>query len=159
MTDRIWSNMVEVKGGIFKMGATPEQKGDAGDRSNPVHSVKLNTFWICRYPVTQWAPQKILIDLQGYLQIEGYEAYEKFDEVAGITLVGCLAHARRKFFEASVSDKALADVALALYGEVYAVEKHIRELGTHRTRETRLASGTSTARIVSLAHLDDREIR
>jgi transposase len=75
------------------------------------------------------APQKILIDFQGYLQTDGYGAYEKFDEVAGITLVGCLAHARRKFFEAMVSDKALADEALALFGQVYAVEKHIRETG------------------------------
>jgi transposase len=74
-------------------------------------------------------PQKILIDFQGYLQTDGYGAYEKFDDVAGITLVDYLAHARRKFFEARVSDKALADEALALFGQVYAVKKNIREKG------------------------------
>jgi hypothetical protein len=75
------------------------------------------------------APQKILIDFQGYLQTDGYGAYEKFDDVTGITLVGCLAHARRKFFEAKVSDKAMAEEALSLFGKVYAVEKHIRKAG------------------------------
>ena len=75
------------------------------------------------------APQKILIDFQGYLQTDGYSVYEKFDDVAGITLVGCLAHARRKFFEAKVSEKAMAEEALLLFGKVYAVEKHIREAG------------------------------
>jgi transposase len=49
--------------------------------------------------------------------------------VAGITLVGCLSHTRRKFFEAKVSDKAMAEEALSLFGKVYAVEKHIREAG------------------------------
>ena len=75
------------------------------------------------------APQKILIGFQGYLQTDGYSVYEKFDDVAGITLVGCLAHARRKFFEAMVSEKAMAEEALSLFGNVYAVEKHIREVG------------------------------
>jgi transposase len=75
------------------------------------------------------APQKILIDFQGYLQTDGYSAYDKFDEVTGITLVGCMAHARRKFFEAKVSEKAMAEEALSLFGKVYAVEKHIREEG------------------------------
>jgi transposase len=75
------------------------------------------------------APQKILIDFQGYLQTDGYGAYEKFEDVTGITLVGCMAHARRKFFEAKVSDKAMAEEALSLFGKVYAVEKHIREAG------------------------------
>jgi hypothetical protein len=36
---------------------------------------------------------------------------------------------RRKFFEAKVSDKAMAEEALSLFGKVYAVEKHIREAG------------------------------
>ena len=53
ITDRIWSNMVEVKGGSFKMGNTPEQEVDSDDRNYPVHSVKLDTFRLCRYPVTQ----------------------------------------------------------------------------------------------------------
>ena len=75
------------------------------------------------------APQKILEGYQGYLQTDGYSAYEGFDDVPGITLVGCMAHARRKFFEAKAANRELAEEALALFGRVYAVERHIREQG------------------------------
>jgi hypothetical protein len=40
---------------------------------------------------------------------------------------GCLAHARRKFFEAKTANAQLSQEALELFGKVYAVEKHIRE--------------------------------
>jgi hypothetical protein len=53
--------------------------------------------------------------------------YEDFGEQEGITLVGCLAHARRKFHEAMQSDKIRAEEALAHFQSVYAVERHIRE--------------------------------
>ena len=36
-----------------------------------------------------------LIDYTGYLQLDGYTGYEQ----TGATLVGCFAHARRKFKE------------------------------------------------------------
>jgi transposase len=74
------------------------------------------------------APQKILKGFRGYLQTDGYSAYEEFGNVPGITLVCCMAHARRKFFDAKMSDKASAEEALAMFGQVYAVEKHIREM-------------------------------
>jgi transposase len=73
------------------------------------------------------APQQILEGYQGYLQSDGYAVYEDFGEQEGITLVGCLAHARRKFHEAMQSDKTRAEEALALFQSVYAIERHIRE--------------------------------
>ena len=73
------------------------------------------------------APQQILEGYQGYLQSDGYAVYEDFGEQEGITLVGCLAHARRKFHEAMQSDKIRAEEALAHFQSVYAVERHIRE--------------------------------
>lgn len=39
---------------------------------------------------------KHLKDFKGILQADGYQAYDKVDDV---TLIGCLAHARRKFIE------------------------------------------------------------
>jgi transposase len=36
----------------------------------------------------------------GYLQSDGYQAYEGATERAGLIHVGCFAHARRRFFEA-----------------------------------------------------------
>ena len=75
------------------------------------------------------AAQKILSEYQGYLQTDGAAVYEAYDHVPGITMVGCMAHARRKFFDAKAVDKLLAEEALNLFGAVYAVEKHIREEG------------------------------
>jgi transposase len=46
---------------------------------------------------------------------------------SGKTLLGCMALARRKFFEAKTSNAQLSYEVLELFGKVYAVEKHIRE--------------------------------
>lgn len=63
----------------------------------------------------------------GYLQVDGYQAYEK----TAATLVGCWAHARRKFMEAKkVQGKhktGKADVVLTLIQKLYAVEAEIKE--------------------------------
>lgn len=47
------SDMVSVKGGTFTMGATPEQGSDALDEEFPPHRVKVSSFHICKYEVTQ----------------------------------------------------------------------------------------------------------
>ncbi|MCM1169798.1 MAG: formylglycine-generating enzyme family protein [Bacteroides sp.] len=45
--------MVYVEGGTFQMGATEEQGSDAGDSEKPVRTVKLDSYHIGRYEVTQ----------------------------------------------------------------------------------------------------------
>ncbi len=45
--------MVYVKGGTFRMGATEEQGEDAYDYEYPVHSVTLSDYYIGKYEVTQ----------------------------------------------------------------------------------------------------------
>lgn len=47
------SDMVYVKGGTFTMGATSEQGTDAWDVEYPSHRVKVSSFSICKYEVTQ----------------------------------------------------------------------------------------------------------
>ena len=73
-------------------------------------------------------PLKFLEKFNGVLQYDGYAGYEK---TGGKTLirVGCWAHARRKFHEASRLDPKNADAMtmLDLIGELYAVEKEARE--------------------------------
>lgn len=43
-------------------------------------------------------PREFLKDFRGYLHADGYEGYHKLPD--GIKVVGCLAHLRRKFFDA-----------------------------------------------------------
>ena len=43
-------------------------------------------------------PEKFLKDFSGYLHADGYDGYHKLPQ--NITVVGCWAHLRRKFFDA-----------------------------------------------------------
>lgn len=45
--------MVYVEGGTFKMGATEEQGEDAVDNEKPVRDVRLDSYFIGRYEITQ----------------------------------------------------------------------------------------------------------
>jgi len=69
----------------------------------------------------------ILKKFQGYLQTDGYSAYNDFDKRPGITLMHCMAHARRKFHESLQNDKGRAEYALTLFAELYAIERRIKE--------------------------------
>ena len=57
--------------------------------------------------------QKVVIELlrnyQGAVQTDGYEAYSIYENKKGVLLLGCWAHARRKFKEAEKEDKSGAE--------------------------------------------------
>lgn len=46
-------NMIRVQGGEMTIGATQEQETDAEANEFPAHKVKLNSFYIGQFPVTQ----------------------------------------------------------------------------------------------------------
>ena len=50
---KLITDMVLVDGGIFVMGATSEQDDDAWELEFPAHQVKLSSFYLCKYEVTQ----------------------------------------------------------------------------------------------------------
>jgi len=70
--------------------------------------------------------QKVVVDLlrdyQGAVQTDGYEAYTIYERKKGVLLLGCWAHARRKFTEALKEDKSGAEYALQQIGMLYKVE-------------------------------------
>jgi len=72
-------------------------------------------------------PDDILKDFKGYLQTDGYTAYDAFDKREGITLMHCMAHARRKFYDALQSDKARSEHALQLFAKLYDIERITKE--------------------------------
>lgn len=69
-----------------------------------------------------------LAGYEGHLQTDGYEAYNRIGEKEGIVHVGCLAHARRKFDEASkvTGGSPASREFLSLIGQIYRVEKELR---------------------------------
>lgn len=75
----------------------------------------------------QHGPKEILKGYQGILQTDGWHVYDKFADVPGITLVGCLAHARRYFYEALKTNKGKSEEALTLIQRIYAAERDIKK--------------------------------
>jgi transposase len=78
-------------------------------------------------------------DWRGKLVCDDHKGYKAGFEL-GITEIGCVAHARRKFFELHASNKSqIAEQALKYFGELYAVERDVAELTPDRRREVRQA--------------------
>jgi transposase len=82
-------------------------------------------------PTRQGAhPKQFLRDFAGYVHVDGYSGYNKLDPAA-ITLVGCLAHARRKFKDAQkalpkqnqAEKKGIAYEGEAFIRQLYHIEK------------------------------------
>jgi len=72
-------------------------------------------------------PEEFLKNFRGKLQTDGYSAYESLAKSRGdLTLVGCWAHARRGFHEA-LAETRLAAWFVRQIGQLYAVEKKLRE--------------------------------
>jgi transposase len=70
--------------------------------------------------------QKVVVDLlkdyQGAVQTDGYQAYSIYEQKKGVLLLGCWAHARRKFSESLKEDKTGAEYALDQISKLYQVE-------------------------------------
>lgn len=72
-------------------------------------------------------PRKMLKNFNGFLQSDGYSVYDEFGLREKITLVGCMAHARRYFEKSLDSNKTEASYFISRLQDVYAVERTIRE--------------------------------
>ena len=72
-------------------------------------------------------PQGILKGYKGYLQTDGYQVYDAFDKKEEITLLHCMAHARRYFTEAQDNDASRANYALECFQQLYAIERTCKE--------------------------------
>lgn len=72
-------------------------------------------------------PSNMLKDFKGHLQTDGYSVYNIFNEKQDVTLLHCMAHGRRMFYEALLNDKARAEYALQQIGVLYDIERKARE--------------------------------
>lgn len=96
-------------------------------------------------------PKRLLDGFKGYLQTDGYDGYNAAVAVNGLTHVGCMAHARRKFSEAVKAQGkpknkkrkvGHAHRGLALIQTLYRIEKQARTVTPedrydHRQRHAR----------------------
>lgn len=71
----------------------------------------------------------LLHGFKGAIQSDGYQVYKRFETLDGKLMLGCWAHARRKFDEALAENKKLATEALLQIQSLYAVEREADEMG------------------------------
>ena len=77
-------------------------------------------------------PTELLKNFKGYLQTDGYSVYESFGKNKDITLLGCMAHARRGFEKALEIDNNLIENAIR---PVALGRKNYLFAGSHRTAQ------------------------
>lgn len=119
--------------GVLHADETPIQVLDPGKKKT--HRAYLwaycpSTYANMRGVVYDFAPSRagehartFLADWQGKLVCDDYSGY-KASFGAGVTEIGCMAHARRKFHELHVNHQSqLAEQALVLIGALYDVER------------------------------------
>ena len=88
--------------------------------------------------------QKVVIELlhnyKGAVQTDGYGAYSIYENKKGVILLGCWAHARRKYTESMNEDKAGAQYALEQIGLIYGVEYMADDQGLDYQQRAELRS-------------------
>lgn len=102
--------------------------------------VHLGYMWVFRNPLTAQVLfvyrsgrganvlHETLGAFAGHLQSDGYSAYTSYlKKHAGVELVSCLAHIRRKFFDARSNHLELAETALRAIQYLYRIEAIARD--------------------------------
>lgn len=72
-------------------------------------------------------PKDFFTGYQGALQTDGYVGYEQFEGNSNITMLGCMAHARRYFEKALDNDQSRAEYVLTEIQKLYALERKAKE--------------------------------
>lgn len=122
------------------------------DHDNKKGRTHLGYFWAYHDPLGAQAffsyepgrggkyPTTMLKDFKGYMQTDGYAGYQGLAEREDIIHLACWAHVRRKFEESLSYDKTLAETALVLIQELYAIERQIKEneINSDQIKELRL---------------------
>lgn len=131
----------ESRIGVLEKG--DDQKKDKSHRyPTKARKAHLGYMWVFRNPVVggvlfAYRPgrganvlNETLANFKGKLQSDGYSAYTAFlKRHEGVQLVSCLAHIRRKFFDARKNDPENADLALRAFQYLYRIEEKCRERG------------------------------
>jgi hypothetical protein len=104
-------------------------------------------------------PDEFLKHFHGYLQADAYSGYDQIyqDAERGITEVACMAHARRKYFEAQSSDIMRSMVMLAYLHLLYDVEREARDKGMKAAERQALRQARSRPMLDDIQAYLERE--
>lgn len=79
-------------------------------------------------------PRAELRNYRGAIQTDGYGVYDYFELQDGVTLLGCMAHVRRKFVDAQTSHPELAAKAVRWISLLYELEANLKDEGATAER-------------------------
>lgn len=83
--------------------------------------------------------KELLANFAGVLQSDGFGVYETLNrKLEELSLMNCMAHVRREFFDARSNDVERAETALTLIKLLYAVEEKARNLRLSADERLRL---------------------
>lgn len=107
------------------------------------HGPDINPIVLFDYDPTRKkeVPNELLKGFKGFLQADGYAAYDNICSGPDVTRVGCMAHVRRKFFDvhrASKKQGGSANFVLQLIQKLYKIEEEIKEKNIDERKQTRL---------------------
>jgi transposase len=83
------------------------------------------------------AVDRLLAGYRGYLVADAHSVYDHLYRGGQVVEVGCWAHCRRYFFKALETEPERAREALALVGELFRIEREIKELPSARRQRVR----------------------
>jgi len=67
-------------------------------------------------------PEHVLKDYKGYLQTDGFQAYNEIGKREEVVHLGCWAHVRRKFFEIKDKEPVHTEKILNLIQGLFRIE-------------------------------------
>jgi hypothetical protein len=156
-------------GPILQLDETTVQVMEEPGRANTT----LSYMWVARGGTSQapvilyhYAPgrgaevaREILGKYQGYLQTDGYEAYDRACETAeNVVHVGCWAHVRRKFFDVhKANGSPIAREALDRIGALFDIERTIA--GKSPDRRQTVRQSLAKERLDKLAGWLDQQLK
>lgn len=82
-------------------------------------------------------PVKFLGGYRGYLQADAYGGYDGIYAGGDVIEIACWAHARRRFFEARLTDTTRGHAALARIKSLYEVERDAKEMSAEGRKALR----------------------
>lgn len=117
------------------------------------HTSRAHT---CLYNVLGGDPKRGRAPFQGYLQSDGFAAYQTYIQArkeVEITPVSCLAHIRRKFVAAKEDHPRTTAWILNCIGKIYQIERDLREQGSDANLRKEVRSGETRRRYDHLVRL------
>lgn len=83
-------------------------------------------------------PEAFLKNFQGALQTDAYATYDKLAKKNDhLTMLACMAHARRRFEKALDNDHGLASHAMQIIQALYAIEREAKQLSPEARQQHR----------------------